>query len=611
MILVLGGTTEGRLAVQALEEAGSLYYYSTKGDEQEVTMSHGLRISGGMDEEEMSRFCEESGIALLVDAAHPFAEILHQTVERVSRRLNLPVVRFERIYPDINDEGLCWCDDYPDAIAKISESGVGKLLALTGVGTIARLRALWSSGLECHFRILDRESSRSIVRREGFPMDKISYYNGDADDRQLMERLSPDAILVKESGASGGFPRKVKVARELGIAIYVIRRPATPSSFIKVNGPHGLRRMVERLLPGFYHLRSGLTTGSCATAASLAATYSLFGNRPVDVGITLPSGESLPVNVRYVDDVAGEAFVIKDAGDDPDITDGTEIHSVVEYHADGSDGYDIDIDGGIGVGRVTLPGLGLPVGSAAINDTPRRMIMENITRLLSLLDAPKGRYSVTISIPDGERLAVKTFNPRLGVVGGISIIGTSGIVKPFSSDAFVRSIRKSMEVACATGSEMVVINSGAKSERFLHAFYPELPMQVFVHYGNFIGDTLKIAAEAHVRKLVMGVMIGKAVKLAEGHLDTHSKQTVMNLDFIRNMLLEAGCSQGSADAISSITLAREIWDILPPDELKLFIGRLVSLCHKVCDPLFNDGELTILIISERGEVYPSCLNNLN
>lgn len=604
MILVLGGTTEGRMAVQAFEEAGNLYYYSTKGDEQEVTMSHGLRISGGMDEEEMSRFCQENGIALMVDAAHPFAEILHQTVERVSSRLNLPVVRLERIYPEIKEKGICWCDGYPDAIAKISEAAVGKLLALTGVGTIGRLRALWSSDVECHFRILDRNSSRAIVRREGFPIDYISYYNGDGDDRELMERLLPDAILLKESGTSGGFPEKVEVARELGIAIFAIRRPITPSSFIKVNGPHGLRRMVERLLPGFYHLRSGLTTGSCATAASLAATYSLLGNRPNDVDITLPSGESLPVSVRYIDGVVGEAFVIKDAGDDPDITDGTEIHSTVEYHADGSDGYTIEIDGGIGVGRVTLPGLGLPVGTAAINDTPRRMMRENISKVLSSLDAPKGRYSVTISLPDGDKLAVKTFNPRLGVVGGISIIGTSGIVKPFSSDAFVRSIRKTMEVACATGSELVVINSGAKSERFLHARYPKLPTQAFVHYGNFIGDTLKIAAEAHVRKLVMGVMIGKAVKLAEGHLDTHSKQTVMNLNFIRNMAIEAGCSQVSADAISSITLAREIWDILPPEELELFIERLVSLCHKVCDPLFNDGDLTILIISDSGDIYP-------
>lgn len=137
---------------------------------------------------------------------------------------------------------------------------------------------------------------------------------------------------------------------------------------------------------------------------------------------------------------------------------------------------------------------------------------------------PTAPIHVTISVPGGEEVAARTFNPRLGVVGGISIIGTSGIVKPFSSEAFVNSIRKEMSVAQATGSPRIVINSGAKSEKYIRSLYPELPSQAFVHYGNFIGETIRIAAELGIRQLTLGVMIGKAVKLAEGHLDTHSKK---------------------------------------------------------------------------------------
>jgi cobalt-precorrin-5B (C1)-methyltransferase len=206
---------------------------------------------------------------------------------------------------------------------------------------------------------------------------------------------------------------------------------------------------------------------------------------------------------------------------------------------------------------------------------------------------------VTISVPGGEAIAQKTFNPRLGIEGGISIIGVSGIVKPFSEEAFIDSIRKCMTVAQASGSERVVINSGGKSERFVKALYPTLPQQAFVEYGNYIGETLKIAHELGIKNVTLGVMLGKAVKLAAGHLDTHSRKATMDKDFIRKMLTEAHCDID----ISDITLARELCERMPADRLQPFCDVVIGHCREHCAPLLPQGQLTILLIGDDGTIY--------
>lgn len=207
--------------------------------------------------------------------------------------------------------------------------------------------------------------------------------------------------------------------------------------------------------------------------------------------------------------------------------------------------------------------------------------------------------SVTISVPQGAEIAHKTFNPRLGIEGGISIIGVSGIVKPFSEEAFIDSIRKCMMVAKASGSERVVINSGGKSERFVKALYPRLPQQAFVEYGNYIGETLKIANELDFKEVTLGVMLGKAVKLAAGHLDTHSRKTTMDKDFIAQLLKESGCDID----ICNITLARELWAMIPSDKVNTFASTIIRHCAKHCNPLLPNGTLTILLIDDEGNIY--------
>lgn len=610
MILILGGTTEGRKAVQVVESAGKPYYYSTVGSEQTIEAVHAIRLTGGMEEEEMVRFCRTHTIALLVDAAHPFAIRLHQTLASVSSRLQIPVVRLERQYP-ARDKRLIWCADYAAAIERLRADGICNLLALTGVKTIAKLRPYWEQ-TPCWFRILDRQESLSLATSDGFPKERLVFFHEGEDENELLKRLRPDAILTKESGESGYFREKVEAAKACGIPVYVIQRPLLPDSFTCVQGVEGLRKAIESLVPGFFPLRSGFTTGACATAAAKAALTALLNRTPQTASdITLPSGEKVTLPVAATEWIGNSAqcTVIKDSGDDPDVTNGCSVIARIELQAGQSPAPAIRFRGGEGVGTVTLPGLGLEIGGPAINATPRRLITGELTAVLeenNLLGTIK-EVVVTISVPGGEELAARTFNPKLGIVGGISIIGTSGIVRPFSNEAFIASIRKEAEVAKAIGCSRLVINSGAKSERFLKSYLSEqlteeLPPQMFVHYGNFIGETLQIAAELQFDEVIMGIMIGKAVKLAEGALDTHSKKVVMNKTFLKELAQKAGCKPESVQKIDSLTLARELWERFDADEQSRFFSFLLQKCREHCAPLFPNGNLSILLISENGEI---------
>ena len=599
MILVFGGTTEGRKAVEVLEEAGNTYYYSTKTGEQNITLHHGIRVDGAMDPEAMLAFCQEHDIRLMVDAAHPFASQLHQTVVQVSESMNVPVVRYERIYPP-RDPKITWIDDYSQVPTDIST-----LLATTGVQSISRLKWVEAHGVKVIYRILNRESSIRLAHQQGATDDQLCFYP---------QTTEADAVLMKESGESGGFSEKIAEAKEKGMRIIVIKRPDTSMFNVQysmfngqwptvngqwsmVNGPYGLRRAIEKLLPEFFPLHSGLTTGTCATAAAIAATIQLLKNeRPSEVPVLLPNGETISVPVGYGNDYA---YCIKEAGDDPDVTNGVEIRvrptpSPSQFRERSI----IAVEGGEGVGRFTLPGFDYPPGSPAINKGPREMIRQNITQLITPLHLGQ-EWVFTISVPKGADIARRTFNPRLGIEGGISIIGVSGIVKPFSEEAFINSIRKCMTVAKASGTDRVVINSGGKSERFVKALYPTLPQQAFVEYGNYIGETLKMAHELGFKKVTLGVMLGKAVKLAQGHLDTHSRKATMDKAFIRQLLLEANCDVD----ISDITLAREIWDLLPEDERQAFASTVIRHCAEHCNPLLPNGELTILLIDDNGSIF--------
>ena len=614
MILVFGGTTEGRIAIKKLEEAGNPYYYSTRGDEQEVVLHHGTRLIGAMDVEQLKAFCQEHAIKLLIDAGHPFAEVLHQTVAEVATTLDIPAIRFERIFPP-RDPAIIWCNDYTDAIQQVQQHNVKRLLALTGVQTISKLKPLVDKGIDCYFRILNRESSLKIAHENGISDDHILFYDTEHNNH-LLDVAPFDAMITKESGVSGGFQEKVNEAKEQGMQVFAICRPATSPVFHTVNGEHGLRRMVEKLLPEFYPLHSGITTGTCATAAAIAAMYQIDGQHPQAVPVILPNGESIHVEVHYGDNYA---YVLKDSGDDPDITKGIEIRASVELAPKDTpitpeDQVDDDhllprilIRGGEGIGRITLPGFDYPPGSAAINKVPRQMIRQN----LRLFQYNGQSLLVTISIPAGTEIAHKTFNPRLGIVGGISVVGVSGIIQPFSIEGFINSIKKCMNVAKAMGCQHLVLHSGAMSEKILQERHPDLPTQAFVEYGNYIGEALRLANEMKFQEITIGIMLGKAVKLAEGHLDTHSREATMNKNFIKEMMREAGCSKDTWLLADNLNMARDLISLLPHKELNAFVAVVLRHCYEHCAPLLTKGKLNLEYVQLSRDTTPRFSGSAN
>ena len=631
MILVFGGTTEGRLAVEVLDEAGKEFYYSTKGALQEIAMKNGIRLNGAMTSEDIAEFCETKKITCIIDAAHPFAKGIHHAISEAAIKRNIYVIRLQRVFAELPSD-IEKCGSYEEAIEKMERDGVERLLALSGANTMKPLKPFWTKHT-AWFRILPRKESTDIAKSLGFPESNLLYYKYEdescsevkpsamgcriptlSDEIALMKLISPDAVITKESGNNGGFSVKIEAARRLGIKVYVLTRPQTYTVADNadfrhsiVTGQHGLRREVERFAPGFFPLRTGFTTGSCAVAAAKAALNALaYGDILEQVDFALPDGEvlSMEVNSTVLTEKYAEAEVIKDAGDDPDVTNGCHVRVKVEYVetdeiTDGV-GKRIQFVGGEGIGTVTLPGLGLDIGEPAINVTPRRMIE---SELLRMTHRP---LKVTISVPEGRELALKTFNHKVGVVGGISIIGTSGIVRPLSNEAFVESIKKQIEVAYALGCRHLVINSGAKSERIIKSCTSELLSQSYIHYGNFIGQTLnaikEVYGDANLPNVTLGVMIGKAVKLAEGNLDTHSHKVAMNKDFLIEVAKEAGCSKHAIDSITGISMARELWDVLSCTDSTLFFSLLKLKCLEVCAQIYPYEQLQLLLISEDGKI---------
>lgn len=276
-------------------------------------------------------------------------------------------------------------------------------------------------------------------------------------------------------------------------------------------------------------MRYGFTTGSCAAAASKAAAYMLLTGY-VKKQITIETPKGIPYTAQILDIKRSETKVScaveKDGGDDPDVTTGALIYSTVSFN---NDSY-IHIDGGIGVGRVTKPGLDQAVGNAAINRVPREMIRKEVTEIFELLDY-KGGLNIEISVPTGTELAEKTFNPRLGIVGGISILGTSGIVEPMSNQAILDTIKVELNQRKAQGFDYVAVAPGNYGLDFMKTKY-SYDLDRSVKCSNFIGQTIDMAADMGFRKLLLTGHIGKVIKVAGGIMNTHSREADCRLELL-------------------------------------------------------------------------------
>ena len=307
-------------------------------------------------------------------------------------------------------------------------------------------------------------------------------------------------------------------------------------------------------------LRTGWTTGTCASAAAKAATTALdTGEIQVTVEVGLPDGQRVRFPVDECTLTRGEqaqAVVVKDAGDDPDVTHGARLTATVRWR----DQPGIMLDGGVGVGVVTKPGLGLELGGPAINPVPRAMITQAVSEAV---DLGKAGVSVVISVPDGERMARKTTNARLGIIGGISILGTTGIVRPFSTASWRASVEQAISVLAAQGEDTVVLCTGGRTEKGAMKLLPELPEVCFVEVGDFTGAALRQAVQHQLRRVVFVGMAGKLTKLAAGVLMTHYTRSKVDLALLGTITQTVGGTQDLAAQTAKANTARhaaELWD---------------------------------------------------
>ena len=310
------------------------------------------------------------------------------------------------------------------------------------------------------------------------------------------------------------------------------------------------------------NLRSGFTTGTAAAAAAKGALIKIIENRSPDaVSVELLNGETWRIAVQGIFKKSNnevECTVVKDAGDDPDVTNHAVIGArvvLLEHNHNPS----IKILGGEGVGRVTKPGLEIPPGEPAINPGPRKMI-ENSVKSVLKRNGKNHSVRVEIFVPEGERLAQKTLNGRLGIVGGISILGTTGVVKPMSHDAYRGTIFSALSVARAVGAKKLVLSTGRRSERLAQGLFLDVLPEGFIQIGDFFSESLGMAVKFGFDKVFMAVFFGKALKMAQGAECTHAAKTRLSLRSLAAWGLDCGCDKEFAEKIAKANTAREAFE---------------------------------------------------
>ena len=337
-------------------------------------------------------------------------------------------------------------------------------------------------------------------------------------------------------------------------------------------------------------LRTGFTTGSCATASSKAGVLSIINQKKMElIDIILPKHSRLDIQINSCEFTKNSAkcSVIKDGGDDPDVTHGAEI--IVNIELTNNIG-EIEIDGGEGVGRVTKPGLGLEIGSAAINPTPKKMILENVMEVgKELLE--KNGIKIIVSVPKGKELGPKTDNPRIGIMGGISILGTSGIVIPYSTASFAAAIRQQIAVVSSMNDDSVVLTTGGRSEDFARKII-ELPDHSFIQMGDFSGYTIKQCAKQGLKKAYVAGFIGKLAKMAAGVKQTHVKGGKVDMKFLSELAKRCNAKSDTISKILGANTARNVQEIIMEDKVDGFFDEVT---RETCNQMRQHSEEKIAV----------------
>jgi cobalt-precorrin-5B (C1)-methyltransferase len=355
-----------------------------------------------------------------------------------------------------------------------------------------------------------------------------------------------------------------------------LREPSMPPSMARVRGEK------EKL-------RTGWTTGTCAAAAAKAAALALVSGeaqRSVEIGLPRDGRRvGFPVERCEIGEGWAEAVVVKDAGDDPDVTDGAHLTTRVSWREEPG----LELDRGEGVGVVTKPGLGLPVGGPAINEVPRRMISYSVEEAL---DPSERGVRVVISVPGGERMAEKTTNARLGILGGISILGTTGIVRPFSTAAWAASVVQAVNVMGAQGNETFILSTGGLTEKAAMRLLPDLEEVCFIEVGDFTGQAVKAAVKQGLKRCFFVGMAGKLAKLAAGVMMTHWTRSKVDNDLLADITAEAGGEDPLLAEVREANTARHAYELWQRTGLR---RAPYLLCERVARNLreYSEGELEV------------------
>jgi len=313
-------------------------------------------------------------------------------------------------------------------------------------------------------------------------------------------------------------------------------------------------------------LRHGFTTGSAAAAGSKAGIVYIATKKNLkEIDIPLPEARRLTIPIERIEEIGNgsRVTVIKDAGDDPDVTNRAKIRSTVYLFPEGKSG-SIGIEGGEGVGRVTRPGLPIGIGEPAINPVPRQQIREAVLEGLKETGIT-GSVSVTIDVVNGEKIAKKTLNPRLGIIGGISILGTRGTVIPFSNEAWMDTITMSMDVARAHGINIIALSTGGRSEKLLMAERPDIPELAFIQVADFFSFSLKEAAKRGFHDILYACFFAKLIKMAQGHPYTHARKSRIDFHLLSQWALSLKMTEEKAHGIARANTAREALGIILKD----------------------------------------------
>ena len=347
-------------------------------------------------------------------------------------------------------------------------------------------------------------------------------------------------------------------------------------------------------------LRNGWTTGACATAAAKACVLALInGKFEKSVTIQLPRGETPTffLSRQALEGNEACAGIIKDAGDDPDVTHGAEIVVTVRS---GPAGDGVTFQAGDGVGTVTLPGLPTPVGEPAINPAPRKMICEAIQAVVGT-QGQAADFEVTISIPGGKILAESTMNGRLGVVGGLSVLGTTGIVRPYSCSAWIHSIHRGIDVARATGLTHVAAATGKTSEAAIQELY-QLDPTALIDMGDFAGGVLKYLRHHPLKKLTLAGGFGKLTKLAQGHMDLHSARSELDFNKLASCLDKLGARTETQQLAKGANTAMEVLDLARTENLELANLIADQAQKKALEALNGEVAVEICIFDRGGQL---------